>query len=228
MFRRLFRGMDAILASASNSICDQIVPWCPSSWRPPNESLILLLETCQSPMPASQSRERQQVVRDARAHYAGAGPAVPEGCVRSSRQWREFVLLGDSRIGFGGTSHLIGRFAVVTRWQNPDDLKSRRRCRAGTELDLQKRRAAKMEQHVVAGPVSRHERFSRPPLTHAFFFGASTGIRRNELVQSPSQVCAQGKLGRDRKSPAHWPGLVMRSSTLQAELSVRGLPAFKA
>jgi len=74
--------------------------------------------------------------------------------------------------------------AVLIGWQYAHDLQ-RRQAKSGTELQLEEFWTTELIKDVVAGPVSRHERFLPPP-----------GLRLLFIARLPKSVRA--------KNPAFW------------------------
>src|SRR5687767_13673390 len=68
----------------------------------------------------------------------------------------------DTCVRFQRTLDLVCKLAVLIGWQYAHYLK-RRQAQSGTELQLEEFWTKEVINDVVAGPVSRHERFLPPP-----------------------------------------------------------------
>jgi hypothetical protein len=77
------------------------------------------------------------------------------------------MLSNDACIRFERPLYLVRRFAVLTGWQHTHDFE-RWQTQSGAELQLEEVWATEMINDVVAGPVSRHERYLPPPENAGF------------------------------------------------------------
>jgi hypothetical protein len=68
----------------------------------------------------------------------------------------------DTGVRFERTLDLVCKLAVLIGWQYAHDLEQRQ-TRSAAELQLEKFWTTELVNDVVAGPVSRHERFLPPP-----------------------------------------------------------------
>ena len=76
------------------------------------------------------------------------------------------MLSNDAGIRFERPLYLVRRFAVLTG-QHTHDFE-RWQTQSGAELQLEEVWATEMINDVVAGPVSRHERYLPPPENAGF------------------------------------------------------------